>query len=189
MGKAPTRPYPYLEDTLLGNTLYIGKNNSFISDSTKNYRNNLNIYKVIIPEGRVNTGLGFSNCSNLTSVVLPKSLTTLGVYAFRGTDLKSLYLPKNIEDLKYQALCDMYNLEKIIFSSNLKTINEDNLRNSKITTMNFLKTNLETIGSYAFRGISNLTTVLLPNTLTTIGEYAFYNDSNLTKVIYNGTIK
>lgn len=189
MGKAPTRPYPYLEDTLLGNTLYIGKNNSFISDSTKNYRNNLNIYKVIIPEGRVNTGLGFSNCSNLTSVVLPKSLTTLGVYAFRGTDLKSLYLPKNIEDLKYQALCDMYNLEKIIFSSNLKTINEDNLRNSKITTMNFLKTNLETIGSYAFRGISNLTTVLLPNTLTTIEDNAFYNDSSLIKVIYNGTIE
>ena len=186
MGKAPTRPYPYLEDTLLGNTLYIGKNNSFINS----YKNNLNIYKVIIPEGIVYTeNSGFFGCSNLTSVILPKSLTTLGIHAFEATNLKSLYLPKNIEILETRALRAMSNLEKITFSNNLKTVNASNLSGSKITTMNFLKTNLKTINSSAFNSMSYLTTILLPNTLTIIETNAFNYDYNLTKVIYNGTIE
>ena len=190
MGKVPTREYPYLEDTLLGNILYVGKNNNFIDSSTNNYRNNLNIYKVIIPEGITHTGsYGFLGCSNLTSVILPKSLITLGTHAFEGTGLKSLYLSKNIETVTTRALCSINNLEKITFSNNLKAIYANNLSGSKITTINFLKTNLETIGSSAFNGTSYLTTVLLPNTLITIGANAFDYDFNLTKIIYNGTVE
>ena len=186
MGKAPTRDYPYLEDTLLGNTLYIGKNNSFINS----YRDNLNIYKVIVPEGILNTGgQGFFGCSNLTSIILPKSLKSIGQHVFEGTGLKSLYLPDQVETLSIRTLNDMYSLEKIVFPKNLKIIYANNASNSKVSTINLFKTNLEILKNGAFRGLSKLTTILLPNTLQSIEEEAFSSCYNLKKVIYKGTIE
>jgi hypothetical protein len=75
MGKAPTRTYPYSKHTLLGNTLYVGSSSSIKHNE---FRNNLNIYKAIVPKGSTSLGYGFFGCSNLTSIVLPKTLTSMG---------------------------------------------------------------------------------------------------------------
>lgn len=190
MGKTPTREYPYEIDTLLGDTLYIGKNKITISDD---YVSNSNIKKVIMPDSvKVIENNAFEGCSNLETIYFSKNLESIGPYAFLNTSLKKIYLPDTITSIGSGAFShdtfETSNLEKIVLPSLLNTINSNLFWGSKIKSIT-LPDNVISINSQAFTDCYNLTQIFIPESLTSIEYGAFFNCRKLKNVYFKGTIE
>lgn len=80
-------------------------------------------------------------------------------------------------------------LEKVSFSSNLKTIGNAAFYNcTALTTVDGLKA-LQTIDASAFENCKSLTGISFGDKMETIGQKAFYNCKSLTSVSFGSTLK
>ena len=191
MGQAPSKIYPYKEDSLLIDTLYI---NNLNTNFNKSYQNNTSIKKVIIPQNITTIGSNYlRECTNLRTVKFLQNsqLTSLGNYAFaQDTNLLKIYLPNKLTNIGEGAFQECTKLQKIVLPKTISTIQQYAFYNC--TNLQSLKLNHTTIMELPyslFMYCSNLKTVFLPKTLTAIGERVFYQCTSLEKIIYMGTIE
>ena len=100
MGLSPSEIYPYKEDSLLIDTLYINNQNEFLN---KSYQYNTSIKKIIIPKNITTIGANYlRSCLNLKTVKFLQNslLTSLGNYAFaEDFSLSKIYLPDKLQNI------------------------------------------------------------------------------------------
>ncbi len=130
----------------------------------------------IIPEGTIIIEEnGFAGCDKLDSITLPQNIKVIARWAFY--DCKdNVIVNWNSEALGndelhlnygYAKTTDWFNKPvKIVFGSNLKTIN-----------------------AYTFNGCKTISKVVLPSNIEKIDTYAFYNCSSLFSIKMSGNIK
>ena len=177
------------------------------------FEDNVDIVKVIIPEGVVSIGeKAFRNTSNLKEVVLPSTLERIGAYAFNNSGITSIVIPNkvlSIEEstfygcgyLKYLELPDSlisigasaftgcYNLNNILLPESLTTIGENALRNISVKML-IIPKNVTSVGSCAL-GISTEGTVVIPFAENEIPAgwnsnfLSYPGDTYKPKVVYN----
>lgn len=103
MGKAPKRPYPYVIDSLLGDTLYIG-----LYSSVEDWKNGKDM-KTTVPAYK------YQDNTNIKKVRMFNNITTISTQAFRECLLDSIQLSKNLESIDKTAFYDTSDKLKIIF--------------------------------------------------------------------------
>lgn len=145
---------------------------------------NLNIKKVIIPEGITVLGKGaFANCNELREVTLPETLRKIDNAAFFAcTRLNEISLPDNITGIGDGAFYFCESLKSVEFPANLATTGEfvfGYCRNLETVTVN---DRLTAISPQSFIGCRELKSVKLHDNIKTIGRKAFMNCISLTDV-------
>lgn len=150
----------------------------------------------------------FQGCTAITSITFPSSLKTIGYYAFQGcSGLTSLTIPENIETLDGGAFyyctgiksltwnaknltsnggIPTQNITSVTIGSNVQTIPDNFVSNSKITSVSF-PSSVKTIGASAFNGCASLTSVAIPNGCD-VKSMAFANCPLLQSVTIPATI-
>lgn len=191
MGLSPSEIYPYKEDSLLIDTLYINNQNTILN---KSYQNNTSIKKIIIPKNIITIGANYlRSCTNLKTVKFLQNsqLTSLGNYAFaEDNNLLKIYLPDKLTNIGERAFYQCTRLQKIVLPKTISTIQQyafcdcANLQQLKLN-----HTIITELSYSLFMGCSKLKTVFLPKTLTAIEASAFHTCTSLEKIIYMGTIE
>lgn len=191
MGVSPSEVYPYTEDSLLIDTLYVNNQNYFLD---KSYQGYTSIKKIIIPKNITTIGANYlSNCTNLKTVKFLQNseLTSLGNQAFAADNsLSKIYLPDKLQNIGIGAFQDCTALQKIVLPASVSTIQEyafDNCVNLQSLKLNHTK--ITELSDSVFAYCSNLKRVFLPKTLTSISSQAFWKCNSLEKIIYMGTIE
>ena len=191
MGRAPSKIYPYKEDSLLIDTLYI---NNLSTNFNKSYQNNTSIKKVIIPQNITTIGSNYlRECTNLRTVKFLQNsqLTSLGNYAFAwNTNLLKIYLPDKLTNIGEGAFQECTRLQKIVLPKTISTIQQYAFYNcANLQSLKLNHTTITELPYSLFMYCSKLKTIFLPKTLTTIGTRVFYQCTSLEKIIYMGTIE
>lgn len=191
MGLSPSEIYPYIEDSLLIDTLYVNNQNDFLD---KSYQGYTSIKKIIIPKNITTIGANYlSGCINLKTVKFLQNseLTSLGNQAFASDiSLSKIYLPDKLQNIGIGAFQDCTALQKIVLPASVSTIQEyafDNCVNLQSLKLNHTK--ITELSDSVFAYCSNLKRVFLPKTLTSISSQAFWKCNSLEKIIYMGTIE
>ena len=191
MGLSPSEIYPYTEDSLLIDTLYVNNTGDFLD---KSYQGYTSIKKIIIPKNITTIGANYlSNCTNLKTVKFLQNseLTSLGNQAFAADNsLSKIYLPDKLQNIGIGAFQDCTELQKIVLPASVSTIQEyafDNCVNLQSLKLNHTK--ITELSDSVFAYCSNLKRVFLPKTLTSISSQAFWKRNSLEKIIYMGTIE
>ena len=100
MGLSPSEVYPYTEDSLLIDTLYVNNTGDFLE---KSYQGYTSIKKIIIPKNIKTIGANYlSGCINLKTVKFLRNseLTSLGNWAFaEDSSLLKIYLPDKLQNI------------------------------------------------------------------------------------------
>lgn len=191
MGLSPSEVYPYTEDSLLIDTLYVNNTGDFLE---KSYQGYTSIKKIIIPKNIKTIGANYlSGCTNLKTVKFLQNseLTSLGNQAFAADiSLSKIYLPDKLQNIGIGAFQDCTALQKIVLPASVSTIQEyafDNCVNLQSLKLNHTK--ITELPDSVFAYCSNLKRVFLPKTLTSISSQAFWKCNSLEKIIYMGTIE
>lgn len=78
------------------------------------------IKRVVVPPSvRIVDRSSFSVCTALESVELSEGLETISLFAFQQTGLKTITLPKSLKRLCDMAFAECYNLENVVFNSEI----------------------------------------------------------------------
>ena len=191
MGQVPSEIYPYKEDSLLIDTLYINNQNTILN---KSYQNNTSIKKIIIPKNITTIGANYlRSCTNLKTVKFLQNsqLTSLGNYAFaEDNNLLKIYLPNQLTNIGEGAFQECTRLQKIVLPKTISTIQQYAFYNcANLQSLKLNHTTITELPYSLFMYCSKLKTVFLPKTLTTIGTRVFYQCTSLEKIIYMGTIE
>lgn len=191
MGLSPSEIYPYTEDSLLIDTLYVNNQNDFLD---KSYQGYTSIKKIIIPKNITTIGANYlSNCTNLKTVKFLQNskLTSLGNQAFAADDhLLKIYLPDKLQNIGIGAFQGCTLLQKIVLPASVSTIQEYAFDNcGSLQSLKLNHTKITELPQFVFMNCFNLKRIFLPKTLTSIGEGAFDQCSSLKKIIYMGTIE
>ena len=191
MGLSPSKVYPYTEDSLLIDTLYVNNQNNFLD---KSYQGYTSIKKIIIPKNITTIGANYlSSCTNLKTVKFLQNseLTSLGNQAFASDNhLLKIYLPDNLQNIGEGAFQDCTALQKIVLPASVSTIQKKAFYNcNSLQSLKLNHTKITELPDTVFGFCSNLKVIFLPKTLTSIGQAAFYQCNSLKKIIYMGTIE
>ena len=191
MGRVPSKIYPYKEDSLLIDTLYINNQNYKFN---KSYKNNTSIKKVIIPQNITTIVANhLDGCSNIRTVkfLQGSQLTSLESYCFRdNSNLLKIYFPDKLSDIGPGALWGCTRLQKVILPKTILTIQQEAFYGcSNLQSLKLNHTKITTLPYGVFSNCLKLKTIFLPKTLTTIENYVFYKCDSLEKIIYMGTIE
>lgn len=171
-------------DLTLPETVKIG-NTTYTYDIGANaFKDNLNLYKVTIPNGlNVSEGL-FRNCASLQIVNLPNDLIKISSYAFYGcSSLKNLVLPNTVTEISTYAFANS-GINTLEIPASVRLIDEHAFEESMIENIKFNE-GLETIGKYAFTK-SSIKNVVLPNSINEVGAYAFRTCKELISFDFGG---
>lgn len=191
MGLSPSEVYPYTEDSLLIDTLYVNNQNDFLD---KSYQGYTSIKKIIIPKNIITIGANYlSGCTNLKTVKFLQNseLTSLGNQAFaEDSGLLKIYLPDKLQNIGEGAFQGCAALQKIVLPTSVSTIQKKAFYNcSSLQSLRLNHTKITELPDIVFGFCSNLKVIFLPKTLTSIGQEAFYSCNSLEKIIYMGTIE
>lgn len=91
-------------------------------------------------------------------------------------------LPSQVETIGNSAFKNCRSLTGIIFSSNIKSIQDNAFESSGLDVVNLSSCTLCTIGKFVFENCTNLKTVALPDNIKEIPAGLFYGCTNLTEV-------
>ena len=148
------------------------------------FRNCNSLTGITLPQSLEKIGdHAFDNCSKLTSIDLPDGLETIGDGVFMYSGIKELRL--NGSNLKFGNLVSE-NLEKIIFSNKLKSI-EGNLADANIKYVEFEDGCQLTTFGYVFNGCQ-ITELRIPASITSIEYKALVSARNINKLYFEGTV-
>ena len=191
MGLSPSEVYPYTEDSLLIDTLYVNNQNYFLDNSYQGYTS---IKKIIIPKNITTIGANYlSSCTNLKTVKFLQNseLTSLGNQAFAADDhLLKIYLPDKLQNIGIGAFQGCTLLQKIVLPASVSTIQEYAFDNcGSLQSLKLNHTKITELPQFVFMNCSDLKRIFLPKTLTSIDQGAFDQCSSLKKIIYMGTIE
>ena len=140
------------------------------------------LHNLILPDGlKIINDRAFYG-SIIEELSLPSSLETIASEAFNRSHIRKLDMPDNLTNFKikqeYHTYKDwfqnMYLLEKVKLSKNLKEIPADLFQGLYYLNDVVMPECLESIGNYAFYDTS-IDSLVLPEGLKTIGSYAFYH--------------
>jgi len=119
--------------------------------------------------------------NNLKQIVMP-AVKRIKESAFWGIRLlSSVELPEIVE-IGNNAFTNCYNMEKVVFGSELEKIGDNAFRNCYNLKEVALGPNLEEIGGSAFSGCKNLERVVLGPKLEKIGLGTFWGAEKLTSI-------
>lgn len=191
MGLSPSEVYPYTEDSLLIDTLYVNNTGDFLE---KSYQGYTSIKKIIIPKNIKTIGANYlSGCINLKTVKFLRNseLTSLGNWAFaEDSSLLKIYLPDKLQNIGKGAFQNCAALQKIVLPASISTIQQSAFyKCSSLQSLKLNHTKITELPDSVFSSCSNLKRVFLPKTLTSIGSNAFQDCNSLEKIIYMGTIE
>ena len=191
MGLSPSEVYPYTEDSLLIDTLYVNNTGDFLE---KSYQGYTSIKKIIIPKNIKTIGANYlSDCINLKTVKFLRNseLTSLGNWAFaEDSSLLKIYLPDKLQNIGKGAFQNCAALQKIVLPASISTIQQSAFyKCSSLQSLKLNHTKITELPDSVFSSCSNLKRVFLPKTLTSIGSNAFQDCNSLEKIIYMGTIE
>ena len=132
----------------------------------------------------------FYRCDSLREVDFPVSLEIIGSNAFASSGISSVTFHEGLlRDLPTQCFQECLNLESIVLSDNITSIQGscfDNCCNLKEV---ILSSNLQEIGGYAFRKCALLREIHMGNEMKTIGEGAFTGCSSLLTVDFGNSLE
>lgn len=191
MGLSPSEVYPYTEDSLLIDTLYVNNQNDFLD---KSYQGYTSIKKIIIPKNITTIGANYlSNCTNLKTVKFLQNsgLTSLGNQAFASDNhLLKIYLPDKLQNIGEGVFQGCMALQKIVLPASVSTIQKKAFYNcSSLQSLKLNHTKITELPDTVFMFCRDLKVIFLPKTLTSIGQGAFDQCHSLEKIIYMGTIE
>lgn len=191
MGLSPSEVYPYTEDSLLIDTLYVNNTGDFLD---KSYQGYTSIKKIIIPKNITTIGANYlSNCTNLKTVKFLQNsgLTSLGNQAFASDNhLLKIYLPDKLQNIGEGVFQGCMALQKIVLPASVSTIQKKAFYNcSSLQSLKLNHTKITELPDTVFMFCRDLKVIFLPKTLTSIGQGAFDQCHSLEKIIYMGTIE
>lgn len=191
MGLSPSEIYPYTEDSLLIDTLYVNNQNDFLD---KSYQGYTSIKKIIIPKNITTIGANYlSSCTNLKTVKFLQNsgLTSLGNQAFASDNhLLKIYLPDKLQNIGEGVFQGCMALQKIVLPASVSTIQKKAFYNcSSLQSLKLNHTKITELPDDVFMFCRDLKVIFLPKTLTSIGQGAFDQCHSLEKIIYMGTIE
>ena len=108
----------------------------------------------------------FSGQSNLKEIEIPNTITSFIGGAFSETGLTEVQIPSSVLNVGYNSFAGCSNLEQVIMSNGVKTID-----------------------SSAFENCINLTTIEIPSSVTNIGSKAFKDTKWLNNLVETNGLK
>ena len=147
---------------------------------------------IYLPDCITNIGSSaFTGCLNLNNFTIPIGITNIeyGTFAICNAFTSigpvgsgsSLEIPDSVISLGYYAFYNCFNLNHIIFPSNVKEIDGSFASCPALTNVTIPGT-IETIGPQSFENCKNLTNITISDGVKNIGEYAFSYCDGLTNV-------
>ena len=141
-----------------------------LSEEGKNYADNFDYLKIVIPDtitkvGEMSTSCSFGDYrSKIIEVVIPSSVTEIESMFRMCTGLSSIEIPDSVTYIR-DAFYGCTGLTSVVIPSSVTCIDQD-----------------------TFRGCTGLTSIEIPSSVTRIGLSAFSDCTGLTSVNYLGTI-
>lgn len=167
----------------------IEENDSNLNDILEDELKDLEIKKVIIPDGvEYISSHAFANCTDLTSIEIPDSVIAIGQFAFhKCSNLASITIPKSVTGIFGGAFNDCTSLTSITIPDGVHRIYGSTFAGCTDLTSITIPDTVTFIEDNAFYKCSSLASVTIPQNVTSIGESAFKGCTNLTSIYYKGT--
>ena len=162
-------------------TLYLGRNLSFITDHSEGYSPfyNVKTLKSVTIGDSVSSihDYTFAHCSGLTSIEIPNSVARIGDYAFSGcTALKELRFEDGLRELSLE-----HNYTNSYGGLGTGLFNDCPLETLYLGR-DLLYETYKSFGYSPFYNVKTLKSVTIGNNVTHIRDYAFNSCSNLTSI-------
>ncbi len=132
-------------------------------------------------------GHAFSGCLSLKQIEIPNSITGIYRAAFAGSGLIEFTIPDSVTDLGEGVFSGCSNLQKVIISRSLSTINRTVFSWCDSLKTISLPDGITNIDDSAFWCCSALETIIIPRTVKRIGDRAFEQCTNLSCFSFGGT--